>query len=95
MTEQREGWALTSNGRSYRKVTGVRQHSRGWNQLTSKERAVIPSNAFFDAAEFTEREVFERCVKNVQLAVEKARKQLANAERDEARLLKRAKEMEA
>lgn len=94
MTETREGWALTSNGRNYRKVTEVKEHSRRWNQFSSKERAVIPDNAFFDAAEFTEGEVVERCVKNVQLAVEKARKQLANAERDEARLMKRMKELE-
>jgi hypothetical protein len=92
MTETREGWALTSNGRNYRKVTGVKESPRwGKAKLTSNEVRTIWGEDFFDAANYTEAEVLRIVLKNVKTAQERARKQLANAEKDEARLMKRAK----
>ncbi|GEM_PF-5230615 len=89
--QQREGWALTSNGRNYRKVTGVRV-ADSWDPegyLTSVQvRWIKPSRFFVE-----EQAALEAARKNAQEATEKARKSLANAERDEARLIKRAKEL--
>ena len=95
MTEPREGWALTSNGRNYRKVTGIERLTTlySWQAqgYKSKDRYFIPESELFEA----EREALVAALVNVRMAIEKARKQLANAEKGEARLMKRMKEMEA
>ena len=95
MTETREGWALTSNGRNYRKVTGVTkvEPASEWRlpYCQSKERHHIPLDCFFT----TEQQAAAKALEAVKVSVEKARKQLANAEKDEARLMKRMKELGA
>ena len=93
MTEPREGWALTSNGRNYGKVqiAAIRESRyAGTYYVTNRGREIWPKQFCK-----TEHEAVERSLEAAKASVGKARKQLANAEKDEARLVKRMKELEA